>query len=79
MTWSRATAIAGSAVVTLASYRIWIVLGRHEPPLVPKKIGLEVPATVVARADEVIGAALGQLGLKEGRTHADTLCTVGIP
>ena len=31
MTWSRATAIAGSAVVTLASCRIWIVRGHREP------------------------------------------------
>src|SRR5580704_9186504 len=32
MTWSRATAIAGSAVVTLASCRIQIVRGEREPP-----------------------------------------------
>src|SRR6516225_3593586 len=32
MTWSRATAIAGSVVVTLASCRIWIVRGHREPP-----------------------------------------------
>src|ERR1700738_5204299 len=32
MTWSRATAIAGSAVVTLASCRIRIVRGHREPP-----------------------------------------------
>src|SRR6202795_3484331 len=32
MTWSRATAIAGSAVVTPASCRIQIVLGDREPP-----------------------------------------------
>jgi tetratricopeptide (TPR) repeat protein len=32
MTWSRATAIAGSAVVTLASCRIRIVRGYREPP-----------------------------------------------
>jgi hypothetical protein len=32
MTWSRATAIAGSAVVTLASRRIRIVRGHREPP-----------------------------------------------
>src|SRR5580700_7276849 len=31
MTWSRATAIAGSAVVTLASCRIRIVRGDQEP------------------------------------------------
>ena len=31
MTWSRATAIAGSAVVTLVSCRIRIVRGHHEP------------------------------------------------
>src|SRR4030095_15048030 len=31
MTWSRATAIAGSAVVTLASCPIRIVRGRREP------------------------------------------------
>jgi hypothetical protein len=31
MIWSRATAIAGSAVVTLASCRIWIVRGHREP------------------------------------------------
>ena len=32
MTWSRATAVAGSAVVTLASCRIRIVRGHREPP-----------------------------------------------
>src|SRR6202048_5351510 len=32
MTWSRATAIAGSAVVTLVSCRIRIVRGHREPP-----------------------------------------------
>jgi hypothetical protein len=32
MTWSRATAIAGSAVVTLAARRIRIVRGHREPP-----------------------------------------------
>ena len=32
MTWSRATAIAGSAVVTLACCRIRIVPGHREPP-----------------------------------------------
>ena len=32
MIWSRATAIAGSAVVTLASCRIRIVRGHREPP-----------------------------------------------
>ena len=32
MTWSRATAIAGSAVVTLASCRIGSFLGPREPP-----------------------------------------------
>jgi|SRR5580700_3880634 hypothetical protein len=32
MTWSPATAIAGSAVVTLASCRIQIVRGDREPP-----------------------------------------------
>ena len=32
MTWSRATAIAGSAVVTLASCRMRIVRGHREPP-----------------------------------------------
>jgi hypothetical protein len=31
MTWSRATAIAGSAVVTLACCRIRIVRGHREP------------------------------------------------
>ena len=32
MTWSRVTAITGSAVVTLASCRIRIVRGHREPP-----------------------------------------------
>jgi hypothetical protein len=32
MTWSRATLIAGSAVVTLASCRIRILRGHREPP-----------------------------------------------
>src|ERR1700730_1769700 len=32
MIWSRATAIAGSAVVTLVSCRIRIVRGHREPP-----------------------------------------------
>ena len=36
MTWSRATAIAGSAVVTLACCRIRIVRGHREPPPRPE-------------------------------------------
>src|SRR5262249_23078347 len=36
MTWSCATAIAGSVVVTLASCRIWIVRGHRESPRIIK-------------------------------------------
>jgi hypothetical protein len=58
MTWSRSTAVAGSAVVTLASCRIRIVRGHREPPrncgrwrLAPAD---EVPHFLLAGADETI-------------------------
>jgi hypothetical protein len=60
MTWSRATAVAGSAVVALASCRIRIVRGHREPP---RNCGTmapgagrhnEVPYFLLAGADETI-------------------------
>ena len=56
MTWSRATAIAGSAVVTLASCQIRIVRGHREPP---RNCGTMAPGA--GRHDEGSGVTAIQL------------------
>ena len=55
MIWSRATAIAGSAVVTLASCRIRIARGHHEPP---RDCGTMAPGAGAAAAGMTKEAAL---------------------
>src|SRR5437870_4034325 len=63
MTWSRATAIAGSAVVTLASCRIRIVRGHREPP---RNCGTMAPGA--GRHDE--GSSVTAIQLSPRRRRA---------
>jgi hypothetical protein len=55
MTWSRATAIAGLAVVTLASCQIRILRGHREPP---RNCGTMAAWRWLAAADMTKEAAL---------------------
>src|SRR4029077_15623344 len=67
MTWSRATAIVGSAVVTLASCRIRIIRGHRVPP---RKCGAMAPGA--GRHDEGSSVTVIQLSPRRRRAVKGT-------